>query len=87
MEQESIKDLKVIQPIISNGEEIADLDGWFSKCLKILENIIYMKKYLSHLGVDIFARKGIRTFIETLKSKKIYGFDQPIKFSKANNPL
>jgi len=84
LEQDSIKDLKAISSIVNNGEEIAELEGWFSKCRKILEDT-YTKKYLPHITEDILARKGVRTFTETLKSKKVNGFDDPLKFQKLIN--
>ncbi|KIA92256.1 hypothetical protein OC25_17635 [Pedobacter kyungheensis] len=84
LEQESIKDLKAISSIVNDGEDITDLEGWFSKCRKILEDT-YTKKYLPHLTDDILARKGVRTFTETLKLKKVNGFDDTVKFQKLMN--
>ena len=84
LESESRKDLKEIIYCINSGEEISNLDGLFSKCRRILEDV-FTKKYYSYLIEDIQKRKSIRTFSSTLQVKEINGFNEPSKFNRISN--
>lgn len=81
IEDQTKKDLKIIQQIVSQNKPVKNYEELTVKCRKILESI-FTRKYLFELADESASKLSIRSFVEKLKALAINDFDKNSKYKE-----